>query len=423
MTHPPQLFTSRYLLPIVVPPIECGAFLVSNRQIVSLGTLKELSSLHPWAPVIDFGDSLILPPMVNAHSHLELTCFADWQVDKQEDSQDVDFVDWILNLIKVRSKVSPCQMKDSLSSGLNESLMYGTGAIGDICTTLDHVAVYNQSPLYGKVFVEVLGHEVERVNPRLKAIEHILHHPPGKSLSWGVSPHSPYTLSRETLDKVFRFIHKKGLVAAMHLAESREEMDFFSHQSGAISEKLYPAASWNVQNSEHSELSPIEFFCQSQRLKKRDLIVHGVHVDNHDLDLIKKHQCAVVLCPRSNANLGVGKAPIDKYLKFNIPLAIGTDSLASGTSLSVWEEIAFAYQWFDGQVDAHTLLRMATLGGAKALGLDGKLGALSPGCYASFQVVTLPQKLPGNDLDEVLCTAGDSVEVTHLYLGGENVLP
>ena len=152
-------------------------------------------------------------------------------------------------------------------------------------------------------------------------------------------------------------------------------------------------------------------------MKPGDLLVHGVHVGAADVDLLKQSGCSVALCPRSNAALNVGKAPVAAYLKTGVSLSLGTDSMASSSSLSIWDEVAFARDWFVGEATPHDWLEIATLGGARALGLQG-FGQLSPGCEASFQVVMLPEMPRSGELEEALCAYGRDIKVTQLYLGG-----
>ncbi|MDH3998930.1 MAG: amidohydrolase family protein, partial [Desulfuromonadales bacterium] len=128
-------------------------------------------------------------------------------------------------------------------------------------------------------------------------------------------------------------------------------------------------------------------------LRPGDIAIHGVQVDDEDIALLKQRGCHVVLCPRSNAQLGVGLPPVEKYLAAGMLPALGTDSLASAPSLSIWDEIAFAADKFGDKVPRSAWLRMATQGGAAALGLDKQIGALKEGYDASFQVVSLSQEL------------------------------
>ena len=411
------LYRARFVLPITTPLLEDGAVLVEAGLIRAIGNYRQLAAAHPGATVVDFGESTLLPPMVNAHTHLELNSFADWAAAAGEPDAPHDFVDWILWLVRVRRSVADEQLRDSLVEGLQASLLAGTGAIGDISTTLGCFAAYQKSLLRGRVFAEVLGHDLTLVAERLAAIENAVKNQPSSFLNWGISPHAPYTLSATAADQVFAFADRKKMQCSIHLAESVDEIHFLQNGSGAIAEKLFAAAKWDTSVDLAAGSSPVQEFCRQGRLRSGDLLVHGVQVDATDIDLLKQAGCSVVLCPRSNAILNVGKAPVAAYLEAGVPLALGTDSMASSSSLSIWDEVAFARDWFTGEAAPRDWLKIATLGGAKALGLQG-MGQLSSGCEASFQVVTLPEVPRLNELEEALCAYGCDIKVKHLYLGG-----
>ena len=417
------LYQARYLLPIAAPPREDGALVVVKGRIVAAGPRKALAAAHPGATVVDFGDAVLLPPMVNTHTHLELTDFDAWAQAAGEGGQPASFVDWIMRLVRVRRTVGQAQLRDSLAAGLQRSLLAGTGAVGDILTTLAAAEAYRCSPLAGRVFAEVLGRDTELLAARLAAIAALSTAPPGPSLAWGLSPHAPYTLSPQTLDMALRFAAANHLPCAIHLAESPDEVRFLADGSGPLAACLQAAAVWDPRREPHSGCSPVATLARPGRLASGDLAIHGVQVAGEDVDRLARTGCTVVLCPRSNARLGVGRAPLAAYLQAGIPLALGTDSLASAPSLSLWEEIAFGRQWFAGCAAPDVWLAMATRGGAEALGLGQVMGGLAAGSPAAFQVVTLPRLPSLPDLAEALCAAGSEVRVTHLYLAGRNVLP
>ena len=417
------LFTARFVLPVATEPLEQGALLAVGARIKAVGRLSALSADYPGVPVVDFGDAALLPPMVNAHTHLELTSFPAWAAVAEADQAGQDFVDWVLSLIKVRRSVSTAQVADSLAIGLKESMRFGTGAIGDICTTLDAIDAFRQTPIYGRVFAEVLGHATDVVSARLEAIRVMLGRPPAKALNWGLAPHAPYTLSAAAMDQVFAFSAEHSLQNTIHLAESAAETRFVKEGRGIIAEKLFSAAQWDPAGDPVAGCSPVQALCRAGRLRRNDLVVHGVQVGKADIVLLKQTGCHIVLCPRSNAALQTGKAPVADYLLGDVPLSLGTDSLASAPSLSLWDELAFARSWFAGDAPPRKWLQIATQGGARALGLQDRIGQLAVGCEASFQVVKLPD-LPGlAELEEALCSAGEMVKVTNLYLAARNVLP
>jgi cytosine/adenosine deaminase-related metal-dependent hydrolase len=416
------LYRACYVLPIISSLVEDGAVLVESGLIRKVGHYRDLADAYPEATLVDFGASVLLPPMVNAHAHLELTAFPDWAAAAGEPDPPQTFVDWILWLVRIRRDISEEQLKASIAAGLKASLLFGTGAVGDIFTILPAVEAYLGSPLYGQVFAEVLGHDLGVIEKRLSSIKSLTVKPPAKKLNWGLSPHATYTLSASATDLVFAFAKELTLRCTIHLAESEAESDFLRDGTGAIADKLFSSAKWDPLRSPPPGCSPVRSLCSEGRLKEGDLVVHGVHVGTADIQRLKQIGCSVALCPRSNAALNVGKAPVTEYLNGGIPLALGTDSLASSDSLSLWDELAFAVEWFAGAAEPRDWLEIATLGGAKALGIEKRMGQLSPGQEASFQVVTLPSLPQVDTLEETLCASGKDVNVTHLYLAGENVL-
>lgn len=419
---PPVIYSARFVLPINDVPIEDGAILADKGRIIAVDRRNTLIAAHPGTSVVDFCDAVLLPPMVNAHTHLELSHIGEWAALAGTPQVPSAFVDWILWLVAVKRTVSTRQIRASLADGLRQSLSAGTGAVGEILTTLEAAPEYLASPLSGRVFAEVLGQHQGVVETRLDAIKGLLGNLPSSTLDWGLSPHAPYTLSPSATERVFRFAREHRLQSSIHLAESPEETLFIAEGRGAIAEKLYAAAQWDSAVYMASGDTPVKTLCRPHRLQSGDLVVHGVQVNEADVELLKQRRCPVVLCPRSNARLDVGKAPVSAYLKAGVPLALGTDSLASSSSLSVWDELAFARRWFCGTATPAEWLQIATCGGAKALGLHRWSGQFAPGYQASFQVVTLPE-MPGlYELEEALCAAGGSLEVIQLYLAGRNVL-
>ena len=411
------LYRSRFLLPIGAPPLEGGALLAAGGRILAVGSHAELAAAHPRAAVVDFGEAVLLPPLVNAHTHLELTGYPAWATAAAAETTGGDFVDWILQLVQVRRSVATAAVRAALASGLQECLAAGTGAVGDILTTLAAADAYAATPLRGRVFCEVLGVDAEPVAARLAEIGALLGAPPGRWLAWGVSPHAPYTLNRATLDQVRTFADRHRLPLASHWAETTAEVDFLTRLGGPLAERLYPAAGWRLP------AQPPGLASSLQPCAGGGLLIHGVHGSAADIDAMAASGLGLVLCPRSNSRFGATRAPLAACRRAGVPLALGTDSLASSPSLSLWDELAFARSWFDGALDPQSWLEIATWGGATALGLAERFGRLRPGHEASFQVVAIPSGATAASLAEALCAAGADIVVQALLLGGENVLP
>jgi cytosine/adenosine deaminase-related metal-dependent hydrolase len=239
-------------------------------------------------------------------------------------------------------------------------------------------------------------------------------------LSPAVSPHSPYSLSEEFLQQVCSLAQSHGLPMMVHLAESREELEFLQDSKGPIAEQLYPFVGWRGMMPPPAGVTPLEALKRAGGLTPRTLLVHGVQLDSKDLETIAKAGSSVVLCPRSNARLDVGQAPLKKMREAGVNLSLGTDSMASVDSLSIWDEIAFARSSFGEAADPTFLLDAATRGGARALGIDGDLGTFAPGCGVNFQVVSLPEEISNTDILDHLCS-GISNDAVRLFLDGEEI--
>ena len=418
--NPTRIYTARYLLPICAPPVEDGALCVRDGRILAAGRRSEVCREAPGVPCTDFGDAVILPPLVNAHTHLELTHFPRWRTEAGETAVPESFVDWILQVIRVKRALPLDAYRPSLEEGLRLSLAAGTGAIGDILSCFPAREAYRGSPLRGRTYLEALGRDPARCRQLLAAIADLLEEGSFGPLEAGLSPHSPYTLSREYLEDVFDFCRRRRLPAAIHLAESGDESVFLAESAGPLAQRLYPAVGWEGMVPPPARRTSVAYLAETGGLGPRTLLIHGVQVTDEDVRRIAAAGASVVLCPRSNHRLQVGRAPVGRYLAAGVNLALGTDSLASCDSLSIWDEIAFARRVFGGEVDPARLLQMATLGGARALGVEKSCGALLPGLAADFQVVR-PAVLPAADaLEEALCD--EPPKVAALYLHGRNVL-
>lgn len=403
-----KLLHARYLLPTAgAPVIEDGALLIAGGRITAVGSYSALRASA--AETIDYGDAVLLPPLVNAHCHLELSDFPQWARACNETTAPASFVDWIRRLIRVRRTVGVDPVPASVTTGIQQLLSTGTGAVGDILTSPGALPPLLASPLYGRIFFETIGLEEERFAPALaSAVES------ARSLTFplrgGLSPHSTYTVSACHLQRAMN----AGLPLAIHCAESAEESRFLREGRGAIADELYAAAGWPLP--EHVPgLSPVAWLAAHGALSPQTLLIHGVQVDASDAARIATSGASVVLCPRSNAQLGVGTAPVGLYKAAGVPLALGTDSLASNDSLSLWDEIAFARSVYP-ELSPDELLSIATRGGAQALGLEPEMGQLVPGSGAHLQVLTAAKLPPAAELAEWLCHAEH--RVTALWLAG-----
>jgi len=414
------LYVARMVLPINRAPLEHGALLIDKGRIVSVGPAKRLMENCPEAHVVDFGNAVLLPPMVNAHTHLELTRFPLWAERAGMAGPPASFVDWIQRLITVRRGRPADEFAPSIAAGVSACLESGTAAVGDILSYFPARSAYGSAPLRGRVFYEALGREPAKCRWMLEAIGQMVDEGGAGWLSPAVSPHSPYSLSEEYLQQVCGFARRHGLPMMVHLAESPDEVEFLRDSSGPIAEQLYPFVGWRGMVPPPQGVSPLQALQRAGGLHASTLLVHGVQLSDAEIATVGEVGSTVVLCPRSNARLEVGRAPLAKLRAAGINLAFGTDSMASVDSLSLWDEIAFARSVYGADADPTFLLDAATRGGAKALNIHGEIGALAPGYGVHFQVVRLPGEVTGGEVLDYLCS-GVPNSAVRLFLDDEEI--
>lgn len=411
-----QIYAASYLLPVSTPPIAGGAIVTDdNGRIVELGTLAELRGRYS-APVSDFPGCVIMPGLVNAHTHLELTHFPSWKLRKGVDYSPRTYVDWVIQVIKIRRALTVDELINSVREGIKKSLECGTTTVGDILTDRSLLRVYQESPLSARLYCEAIGQDTAHCAALLQALGETLTSFADGRLKPGLSPHAAHTLSARFMQEVVALAHSSAVPIAVHLAESLDEVRFLHDSSGPIAELLYPFAGWENYLPAPRRTTPTAYLDSLGVLNRATSVVHCVHITPADADILKRSGAGAVLCPRSNERLAVGKAPAALLKKAGIPLALGTDSLASNDSLSLWDEMRFLLKAFPGTFSPAEVLEMATLGGAQALHLGAEVGSLEKDKQADFLVVK-PAMLPAaGELIEVVI---EESQIEEIFLRGE----
>lgn len=420
------LYTAAYVLPITGTPIDNGAVHVRDGRILAVGTIDSLQRTAAQVEIIDFGQAILMPPLVNAHTHLELTDFKLWLAAADEPVTPSDFAEWILQVIRVKRNIQHDDFVLSLNNGLRQSLACGTGVIVDILSKPELAEVYLDSPLLGRIDCELIGRVQDAMSALLERSEQWLHgrsqSGKGVGLDRGLSPHAPYTVASDILTEIVALAETRHAALSIHTAESLAELELLQQSRGALAEKLYPAVGWQVPEPP-LQINPATYLDQAGALRCSTLLVHALHLSPDEIGRIGRCGSSVVLCPRCNEQLGNGTAPVEQFLCRGINLALGTDSLASNDSLSVWAEMAAALRIYTEHLSPVQIIAMATINGAIALGLQDEIGALKPGAGVHFQVLR-PAELPAPaDLAEFLCQEERQQDIAHLYLKGVDVLP
>jgi aminodeoxyfutalosine deaminase len=408
-----NIFTASHLLSVAAPPIAGGALAVADGRIVAVGTLAQVQAAVS-GPVNHFPGCAIMPGLVNAHSHLELTHFPSWKIRKGIDYAPRTYTDWVIQVIKIRRSLTSSEREQSVLEGIRISLESGTTTLGEILSDHQLLRLYLQSPLAGRVYLEVIGHDPLRCSGLLSSVPGSMALLGHNGLQAGLSPHAPHTLAADCFRQVLAVAGERDIPLAIHLAESRDELDFLFDSTGPIAEKLYPFVDWSSYLPPPRRTTPTSYLDSLGLLRAGTAVIHCVHVLPAEVEVLRQRGVGVVLCPRSNDLLDVGKAPVKRLKKAGIPLAVGTDSLASNESLSLLDEARFLLRQFPDVFSYDEVLRMITLGGAEVLGVAGQVGSLEPEKRADFLVVELPEH-PGRNLSEAIIERGS---IRDVYLQG-----
>lgn len=380
-----RLISARFVFPISSTLIVDGAVAVDGERVMAVGAARDLRERFPAARRVELGEALLLPAAVNAHTHLELTSL------EGVIPEGLDMASWILALLRARGALDDAALRASAEEGVRRSLASGVAAVGEICSAGQSVGPVVESGLRGVVYYELLNGDPAQAEETLARgqaqIARWSMEYPGARVRFGLSLHAPYTVSRPLFERTAAWCRDEGVPLCVHAAESPAETRWLLDRSGPIRDTLYAGIGRPADLEAPPGVSPMRYLRETGALGAETLLAHGVWVSSDDLALVAETGAAVAHCPRSNARLLNGRLPWAAYRAAGVRLALGTDSLASSPSLSVWEEAAYAHALHGEAGEPATpeeLLRLATLGGADALGLADELGSLEVGKLAAL---------------------------------------
>lgn len=370
----PLRFKARWIFPVTSPPLGNGILEVQRGQITAIHDRDDPNA-------IDLGNVALIPGLVNAHTHLEFSDLLQPVLPAQP------FTAWIRSLVAVRRGRVPDAA--TIQCGLQECFKTGTSCVGDIATQDWPVDSYRHSSLNTVVFREILGLRKERTAEQFEVARNWLHAANGSDpkITRGLSPHAPYSVHPELYQQLIDLAARHGAPVAVHLAETRSELEFLAHGTGEFVGLLQQFGAWDEAAIPRGS-RPLDYLRPLAKLQ-RSLVIHGNYLSEEELQFLRETPAiSVIYCPRTHAFFAHSAHPWLKMLEMGIPVAIGTDSRGSNPDLGVWEELRFLSQGFP-QVSPSQLLELGTLAGAKALGVDSHFGSLEPGKQAALAVVDL----------------------------------
>jgi cytosine/adenosine deaminase-related metal-dependent hydrolase len=397
-------FRAAWIVPIHRPPIRNGWVEIERDRISALGGPDVAGD------VIDLGDVAILPGLVNAHTHLELSYLKD------RVPAGGGFVSWIRGILAARRQrpdPSAPEILEAIERAIEQAMATGTVLVGDIANTLVSFDLLARSRLAAVVFNEVIrfaGADAGKIaDDAVRRIERLAQTDLVKP---SLAAHAPYSVSPAVFQALHRAVERHGLPAcSVHLSESPEEVEFVRTGEGPWRALLEEMGTWDV-SWRPPAVSPVEYLDTLGFLDARVLAVHGVQMTAPDLARLKACGATLVTCPRSNLHTGAGLPPLQAFYDSGVAVAVGTDSLASAPDLNMFAELA-EMRRLAPDVPAARLLDSATREGARALGFGGEFGTIAPGRRARLLAVTLPPRT--DDVERYLVSGIESEQLRWIH--------
>ena len=351
------------------------------------------------------GNVVVLPGLINAHTHLELS----WLRGRVPPANA--FTDWVKGLFAVRrspdSPMTP-EMIAPIHEAIREVRASGTVAVGDISNSLAGVGPMTTGGLKGVVFHELLGFK-ERDGALIEATRDARAAARRQGVRVSLAPHAPYSTSVELFKAIRHAVSASDCaIMSVHLAESLEEVELLEKGSGPWRGMLQAIGAWR-DDWEIPGCGPVQFLERHGLIDGQTLVVHGVQLDTPSLARLKALEATLVTCPRSNRWVGVGYPPVKRFYESGVAVAVGTDSLASVEDLNLFSELKIL-RHLAPSVAAHRLIESATLVGARALGLQQELGSITAGKRAQLLAVALPGDVA--DVEEYLVSGIEPSQIT-----------
>jgi cytosine/adenosine deaminase-related metal-dependent hydrolase len=398
-------YQADWVLPIVTAPLRRSSVTVNGGRVAAVGSTATAGT------VIDLGRAAIVPGLVNAHTHLELS-YLERRVPRSG-----SFDAWVRTLMALRrghADPANAEILGAARRAIAAARASGTALVGDVSNTLATVSLLRDAGLAAQVFYELLGFNTPDAPGVVRRARARARETAGGQVRVHLAPHAPYSVS----PALFRALRAdldehQAAVSSVHLGESSGEVQLLRDGTGVVRAMLEQLGVWSNE-WEAPGVSPVAYLADLGFLDRRVLVVHGVQLEQPDLERLVALGATIVSCPRSNQHVGAGSPPLEAFYRSGVRVALGTDSLASVADLNVFAELAEARR-LAPRVPAAALLRSATLTGADALGFGGDFGSLEPGKRAALLAVRIPADV--DDVEEYLVSGIETDAIAWLDSG------
>lgn len=420
-----MLLCAEYILPITSEPIEEGAVLVRDGKICDIGSADLMLMRYPQEEVHDYGQAAIMPGFVDIHTHLEYSAMRGIV-------RDMPYTSWIMAVNDVAGRLSNAELRDSAILGGLEALSAGITCVADITTTDAAVHALQVLGLRGVIYRETGAMDKRRVDYAMKLAKTDIARWAGRvdsdRISIGIAPSALYSCHPSIFKRISEYSRQENLPVAMHLAGSQEEFNFIKYGSSAFSVDSMRDKRGFVEIPPWlpTGVTPVNYALNWGAFETDNVMaVHCVHVDDEDIQKLKAYDVAVATCPRCNAQLGMGVAPLNEFMRADLRIGLGTDSPAAADSTDMLAEMRIGMLVqravnVNEFLPARVMLEMATIGGAKVLHLDDKIGSLDIGKLADIVAIDISgsHQTPTSDPVSAVVNTSSGTDVLMSMVGG-----
>jgi cytosine/adenosine deaminase-related metal-dependent hydrolase len=371
-----MIIRARTVVTMDGPPIEDGAVAISGSRIIDVGKFHEIKTRNS-GETVDLAEQALLPGLINAHCHLDYTCL------RGKIPPQTSFSDWIRAINAEKAKLSPNDYIASINEGFAEAKRFGTTAIANLIASPKLIPQIH-APIRTWWFAELIDIRAPECANELvdSALESL-----NQAQNWGLAPHSLFTASKNLYRRCEEIAQRENILLMTHLAEGREEMQMFRDAAGPLYEFLNSIAR---PMDDCGNKTPLSLFLgrMGNRAVPNWIVAHLNELTESDFELLKSSagEFHVVHCPRSHDYFCHSRFPLERLRALGFDISLGTDSLASSQSLSLFEEMRTFQKKFPS-VSPQETVRMAIVNPARALQQENELGGIRPGLKADLIAV------------------------------------
>ncbi len=422
-----MLLCARHILPVTQSPIEDGAILVRDGRIVEIGGAQRMRTHYPDEEIRDFGLAALMPGLVNLHTHLEYTALRGIV-------HDVPYAEWLLAEHAKANRMTRDNRYDSAVIGGLEMLSGGVTTLAEFSSTgasfeaLQDLGI--RSVVYRSVGVENKQDVDVAIDGALADVESWSASADPDRMRIGIAPKALHACHPSVFSKVNDAANRLNLPVAMHVAGSYEEYHYIRYGSMPLSVRGLPANEEDIAERPMwlpAGVTPVNYALNWDAFRSDEVLaVHCVHVDDADIAKLKQYDVAIAVCSRCNAQLGMGLAPLQEFLKAGIRVGLGTDSPAATDTADMFAEMRLGMLLHravnhDQFLDAKTMLELATIGGARALKMEDEIGSLEVGKRADIIAADLSgsRQTPIVDPVAAVVTGVSPADVLFTMVGGD----